>query len=220
MRRLILKCALLSALLVLPALAADDAEASIRTTFIQPWLKAVLANDPTAFNRFLHPKVRACINDQTREFFARGDTLNPKSATAKYLITKLGPLKPPAPLFGLPEDGFAYPVQPTYELQLEFEQTNTLVVRFLALSGGSWFVVAPCPNEKGMAFLREETIRGNEQKQHVAALVADLKDPLLSELREILKKGQTLDAIKRYQQATGQEDLTLAVMVVRAITPQ
>jgi hypothetical protein len=218
MRRLVL----ISALLALPAVAAaaDTAvDTAIRTTFVAPWVQAVLANDSARLTRFLHPKVRACITEQTRDFFDREDSFDPKSSSAKYRITKLAPIHPPLPLFGLPEDGFPFPVQPTWEVQVEFEQSNTLVIRWLAPSAGSWFIAVPCPNEKGMAFLREQIVIGNEQKRRAAALLADLKDPLLSELKELLSKGQRIDAIKRYQQATGQEDLTLAVIVVKAIKP-
>src|ERR1700722_13423339 len=177
MRRL----ALIVALLTLPVMAAD-VETTIRTTFVQPWVQALLANDPARLVAFLHPKVRACITPETRDLFEIG-AVDPKSVRAKYLVTKLGPLKPPAPLFGLPEDGFAYPVEPTYELQLEFEETNTLAVRFLALSAGYWRIVMPCPNEKGLAYYRETVARGQEQQQRVAELVAGLKDPLLGELK-------------------------------------
>jgi hypothetical protein len=119
----------------------------------------------------------------------------------------------------LPADGFFYPVQPTYELNLEFGGDGTEVIRYLAPLGGSWFIVVPCPNEKGMAFFRESIAEGNAQKQRAAELVAELKDPQLGELKDILKRRGMLDAVKRYQEATGLDDLTLAVMVMRRIEP-
>ena len=47
--------------------------------------------------RFLHPKVRACINDQTREFF-ESDQLKPEGLTPNHRITKLAPWTQPTPL--------------------------------------------------------------------------------------------------------------------------
>ena len=78
--------------------------------------------------------------------------------------------------------------------------------------------MVPCPNEKGMAFVHENIARGSAQKQRVSRLVTELKDPLLSELKDLLKQHRKLDAVKKYQQATGQ-DLPLAVMVMNAIDP-
>ena len=74
----------------------------------------------------------------------------------------------------------------------------------------------PCPNEKGLAFFHQSLAKGAEQKRQVALLVAQLNDPLLGELKEFLKQHHKIDAVKRYQQATGQ-DLTLLVMVMNAI---
>jgi hypothetical protein len=209
------RLALLSMLLAARVLAAD-AEAAIRTTLVEPWLKAVRANDKAALTRFLHPQVRACINDRTREFFEYGDLLKPEGLTPKHRITKLTPLSGPGNLFGLPEDAFSYPVQPAYELTLEAGQEDPHIIRYLAPSGGSWYFVEPCPNEKGLAFFHESLAKGAEQKQRVAVLVSELKDPLLGELRDLLKQHRKIDAVKKYQQATGQ-DLTLSVMVMNAI---
>jgi len=212
------RLALLSMLLAARVLAAD-AEAAIRATLVEPWLRAVRANDKAELTRFLHPQVRACINDRTREFFEFGDLLRPKGLTPQHRITKLTPLSGPGNLFGLPEDGFAYPVQPAYELTLEAWQGDTQVIqiiRYLAPSGGSWYFVEPCPNEKGLAFFHESLAKGAEQKRQVALLVAQLKEPLLGELKDLLKRHQKIDAVKKYQQATGQ-DLTLSMMVMEAI---
>src|SRR5690349_6874058 len=122
--------ALISAWLVCGAMASD-VETAIGTTFIQPWIGSIRANEPLN-PRFLHPKVRACISERTREYF---DSINSNSVggtTAGYHITKLVPWKGPGPLWTLPPDGFSYPVEPTYELHLKFDKSNTELVRYLA----------------------------------------------------------------------------------------
>ena len=159
------------------------------------------------------------MKDQTREFFEFGDILTPKGLTPRHRISKLAPWNGPGPLWVLPPDGFSYPVQPAYELTMEAGQDDTQIIRYLAPSGGLWYIVVPCPNEKGMAFVRENIARGNAQKQRVSRLVTELKDPLLGDLKDLLKQHRKLDAVKKYQQATGQ-DLTLAVMVMNAIDPE
>jgi hypothetical protein len=203
------------ALLVLRAYAASD-DAAIQSTFVKPWIEAARAGDKARIEPFLHPLVRACMNASSKEYFDFAlDNETRAVAAGPYLVTKLAPLKGPPPAF-LPEDGFPYPVQPTYEVQIEFEKSSLLSVHFLAPVNGTWFEVFPCPNEKGMAFMREQLIKGDEQKKRAAQLLTDLKDPLRSELTDLLRRGQKIDAIKKYQQAAG-VDLTTAVGVINAL---
>ncbi|HEY2017314.1 MAG TPA: hypothetical protein VGH38_27605, partial [Bryobacteraceae bacterium] len=209
---------LLSALVVGEILAADP-EAAIRRTFIQPWVQAIATGQTTGLKKLLHPKVQACMNDRTREYF---DYLAAKQSSARgnYRITKLEPFKGAAPLFMLPADGFSYPVQPTYEVNIDFEQANTTMVRYLAEANGSWYEVQPCPNEKGIAFMHEAIAKRDEQRKRVAQLAAELKEPLRGELIAMLKQHRLRDAAKRYQEATGLDDLTIAVMVVNTLDPE
>jgi hypothetical protein len=67
-----------------------------------------------------------------------------------------------------------------------------------------------------MAFFREELVKGAEQKKRAAELLADLKDPLRSELNDLLRQQQKIDAIHKYQAAAG-VDLTTAVGVINAL---
>ena len=202
-------------LLALDASAADVTTA-VRTTFVDPWIQAMRTDTPAQLTRFLHPKVRACINDQTRDFF-EFDLLNLGAVTPKYHITKLAQWNQPGPLFGLPADGFAYPVQPTYELNLDDPNGDTLMVFFLAQAGEAWFVVAPCPNEKGMAVFREMAATKKARDERIATLAAELKDPLRSGTKGAHQGRQLVDAAKKYQQTNGLDDVFLAIAVMKTI---
>lgn len=90
------------------------------------------------------------------------------------------------------------------------------MVEYLAQSNGSWFEVLHCPDEKGMAAFREQQKEGAEQRRKVAQLLAQLKDPLRSELRELLSQQRKIDAVKKYREATN-ADLTTAVLVMNAL---
>jgi hypothetical protein len=202
------------AVFALRAFAASD-EAAIENTFVKPWVEALRSKDKARIERFYHPAVRACINPGTQDYF---DYMLDQEAASDTRgvdhITKLAPLKSvPAGLF--PEDGFRIPVQPTYEIQVDFDQ-GQLMAEYLAQSDGSWFEVLLCPNEKGMAYFRKQLADGAEQRKKVAQLVAGLKDPLRSELTDLLRREQKMDAIKKYQQAAG-VDLTTAVAVINAL---
>jgi len=210
------KLALSFALLAGSEFAASDDEA-IRNTFVKPWIEALRSNDKARIESFIHPAVRACMSDpSTKDFFDY--TLDHQvhlAPAGDYRIIKLGPMQGPAPTF-LPEEGFAYPVRPTYEVEIEFEQSNLVFAQFLAPVNGSWYDVIPCPNEKGLAYFREELVKGAEQKKRATQLLADLKDPLRSELKDLLRQQQKIDAIHKYQAAAG-VDLTTAVAVINAL---
>ena len=210
------KLAISLAFMAVSAFAASD-EAAIENTFVKPWIEALRSKDKARIASFLHPAVRTCMTDpSTKDFWDYVLDLQVRTAPAGgYRITKLGPMQGPAPTFQ-PEEDAAYPVQPTYELQLDFEQNNLLMVQFLAPVNGTWYDVVPCPNEKGMALFRQQLIEGAEQKKRAAQLLADLKDPLRSELNDLLRRQQKMDAIKKYKAAAG-VDLTTAVGVINAL---
>jgi hypothetical protein len=209
MRNVLSACAI-TVFLVSHAVGADP-DAAIRTTFVDPWVSAVRAKDLAKVKSLFHPKVLACINEQTRDYFDDSFAhIVRDSVAGSYKITKLEPLKGPLPAF-LPADSFALPVQPTYEVQV---QSGDLVwALFLAESNGSWYDVGYCPNEKGMAFFHQQIAEGAAQRKRAEQLAAEMKDPLLAELRGLLARQQLIGAIHRYQQAAG-VDLTTAKLVI------
>jgi hypothetical protein len=115
---------------------------------------------------------------------------------------------------GLVPAGFHLPVQPTYEIQIQFE--GELVGEYLAPWNGAWFQVLECPDQGGMASFHRKLAADAVQQKKAEQLLAELKDPLRSELRDLLRQHQKIDAIKKYQAATGAE-LTAAVMVMNAL---
>jgi hypothetical protein len=209
------KLAVAIALLASSAWAASD-DAAIQSTFIKPWVEAIRSEDQARVARFLHPAVRACINPGTKEYFDFTFQQEAHSGVSgPYHVTKLEPMRQAAPTF-LPAEDVQYPVQPTYEVDIQFDQNNYVFTRFLAPSNGSWFEVFPCPNEKGVAYLREQRRVAVEKEKKVAPLLATLKDPLRAELKDLLRRQLKYDAIKTYQ-AAASVDLTTAVTVINAL---
>jgi hypothetical protein len=194
------------------AFAASDQDA-IQNTFVKPWIEALRSNDKARIERFIHPSVRACMNDpSTKEFWDYVMQQEHSVPAGAYQVTKIARMQQPAPTF-MPEDDMKYPVQPTYEVDIDFAQNNVIFIQFLAPSNGSWYDVLPCPNQKGMALFHQKQVEGAEQKKKVAQLVAELKDPLRSQLNDLLRQQKKMDAIKKYEAAAG-VDLTIAVMVI------
>ncbi len=142
------------------AFAASD-EVAIQNTFVKPWVDALRSKDKAALERLFHPAVRACINPSTQEFFDIGiERLMDPVRSGPYRVTKLAPMTGPFSAF-LPEDGFHVPVQPTYDLNLQFDQSDEVGGHFFSaqLEWRSGKEVFPCPNEKGMAYFRLSTGR-------------------------------------------------------------
>jgi hypothetical protein len=216
---ILLRTSLALALGISQAVAADT-EAVIRNTFVNKFLAALRSHDPARFRPLLHPQMLACINGQTREYF--DDLFSNEagvSANRSYGMVRLSPLTAPATLIGLPEDGFHYPVKPTYELRIDLDGGRLQVIRFLAESRGSWYDVFPCPNEKGMAFMHKSIERGIEQGKRASQLAAELKDPMLGELKALVKEDRIMDAVEKYQAATG-ADLVMSRMVIGVLEKQ
>jgi hypothetical protein len=211
------KLALALGLFAVGASAAAPDESAIQSTFVKPWIEALRSKDAARIRQFTHPLVRACATESTKLYF---DYLSNNelslAVTGAYEVTSVTALTGPAPLLMLPADGFAYTVQPKYQVQIDFKETNLSAVRWVAASNGRWFEVFPCPNEKGIAFLREKMNGREEQVKKAEYLAAAIREPLLSELKTALAGGQKIAAIKKYQQAAG-VDLTTAVMVIDAL---
>ena len=206
--------ALLLALMMPAAFAASD-QAAIESTFVKPWVQALQSRDKARIEKFFHPATRACINASTRDFFASIlDQEADSKAAGTYHIAKLSPLTAAPPAI-LPEDGFQYPVKPTYEINLDFQGGDD-IIRFLAPSNGSWFEVYPCPNAKGMDYFRQQAAAGLAQRRQVAQLVAGLKDPLRAQLKNLLRKQQKIEAVKQFS-AAAKVDLGTSLMVIDAL---
>ncbi len=180
-------------------------------------------NSKSAASRLalLHPKSRACINAQTQPYydwiFSR--QLKHVIPAAKYKVTA-------EPLAGkqlLPSDGKSdYPLRPSHQLQIDFDTgpySATSIILLIVRDGARWYEVLPCPRPDAVAAIGVIEAKRAEQKRKVESLVAGLVDPLRAEITALARQGRRIDAIKRYQDASGQ-DLTTAKDVVDLLVPR
>jgi hypothetical protein len=199
------KLAISIALLAASALAASDDQATIQNTFVKPWVEALQSKDKAGLERLFHPAVRACINSSTREFFDIGIArLMDPAPRGKYIITKLAPMTGPMPAF-LPEDGFKVPVNPTYDMNLQFDQSDVVMAIFLAQWNGGWYEVFPCPNEKGMAYFRQSLVDYAAAEKKAAEVAASLSDPVRKEIRNLLRQEDYGRVVDKIRDTTGVE---------------
>jgi ribosomal protein L7/L12 len=201
---------------------ARPSGASLETTpqqFAQAYVGAVQTKNVARVKALLHPQVLACINDANREYFdylINQEIENSSNGDYKVTITKLTNNFPP---LGVPADMFRYPVSPAYQLQIDWDPASSKsvsVIRTIAPENKKWFLVYACPNAAGIKFFHEQIAAGHKQREHANALAAELKPPLRTELKALLKQGHKIDAIKKYQSAAG-VDLTTAVQVMNVL---
>jgi hypothetical protein len=187
--------------------------------FAKAFMAAIRSHDPAKVRALEHPASRACVNDETRAYFEWGvaEELDTGARTSgPYKVTRFGPADGQGVLGFLPPEGFAYPVKPTHEIQIDTqsgESQQIMLVRELAKANGTCFVVDPCPNAAGLRFFAEPKALGDRQRAESVRLLAAMPGPLRQELAGMLAQGQIIGAAHRYQAATG-ADLTTAVGVV------
>ena len=201
---------------------------SARQRFARNYVAAIESKDPARIKALIHPQVLACKN--FAEYFDLGKEQifgNQPGPGYKISFTALpGDFKLPM----LPPDKFEFPVQPSYQLQIDWDRStdgssdNHLIrlaslIQFIAQKDGAWLLVFPCPNDAGIKLAREMIATGQKQKEHADTLTSQLKDPLRAELKAMLVEGRKIDAIKRYETATG-ADLTTAKQVIDTLESQ
>ena len=182
------------------------------------YILAVQAHDTARVLALYHPRLLACRSDANAPYFdylMQQELINVPPPGYKITFSPQYTF----PLFGLPEDKFPIPAAPTTQFQIDWSTSDsaiTSVIRLLAPEAGRWYLVYPCPNAAGMEFFRNQMGQGTQQKQQAAALAAAIPPPLRAELLDLLSHGQKIDAIHKYQAATG-ADLTTAVQVINTL---
>jgi hypothetical protein len=190
------------------------------------YVAALHSKEKARIEDFFHPAVRACINDKTRSFYdyivAQQLQGMPSSDYSKITITKVGPKNTPIIWAFVPAKGFPYPVMPTYDVQLDFQSApNDMLTDMLevAPSGTSWYLVMPCPNAYGLAYMRDMQARSDRQRAKAKQLASAVHGALLAQIKQLLAHDDTFGAAQAYQKATG-SDLSTAVTVIDVLNNQ
>jgi len=202
--------------------AASSDPASIREAqlrFVTNYVTAIRSKDARKVYETFHPVYRACVSPENKSFFDQEIAgLMHNLPSAGYKVTDIKPAESKTLVEALlPADGFRYPVRPTHIIQVNFETNSDTSVYDLMLEvapdHGSWYWVGPCPNAKGMEFVQQQIREGERQRAEARKRVAELKDPLLSELKQLLHANDKIGAVERYRKETG-ADMTTAVQVI------
>jgi hypothetical protein len=127
-----------------------------RERFAQTLVAALESKDPARVKALIHPQVLACRNFAEYFDLMKGQEFQSLPVRGyKVSFTALaGDFKVPF----LPPDKFAFPVQPSYQLQIDWQRgPNSLasLIHFIAEKDGAWWLVYPCPNDAGIQLARQ-----------------------------------------------------------------
>jgi hypothetical protein len=185
--------------------------------FAKAYVAALRSQDVSRLEATIHPATLACINPANRAYF---DAI---FKSQLEIGLRLGPafsIKQLAPVTEgrvtmLPPEGFAYPVQPSYRIQINADRPDRSVAvqAFLAPGPGGWFAVHPCPNAAGMKYFAELSPRRNVDGAVIDRLDANMPPRLRDEVGALLGQGRFIDAVHYYMAASG-ADASTASMVV------
>lgn len=212
--------------------AASSDPASIRDAqlrFVKIYVDGLRSRDAQKVVQTYHPAYRACISPANKSFIDQDIARQMGSVpSSDYKVTSIKPADPDHSLGAtfLPAEaaaGFPYPAKPVSVIQVDFEPSNDgtslySIILEVAPDRGSWYWVGPCPNAKGLEFIQKQMQEGERQKAEARKRVAELKDPLLSELKQLLQAHDKIGAIKKYSKETG-ADMTTAVQVINELEP-
>jgi hypothetical protein len=211
--------ALLPAVVLAFAASPAAAQPSIQEQqrFAQAYAAALRSQDVRQLEATIHPATLACITPANRAYFDAifqsqleiGLRLGPAIA-----IKQLTPVTERR-VTVLPPEGFAYPVQPSYRIQINADRPDRSIAMqaYLAPGPGGWFAVHPCPNAVGMRYFAELSPKRNVDGAVVEKLDASMPPRLRDEVSALLGQGRFIDAVHHYMAANG-ADASTASMVV------
>ncbi|MGO9453779.1 MAG: hypothetical protein ACLQDV_22410 [Candidatus Binataceae bacterium] len=167
--------------------------------FADLYIKAVNSKDLNALRRLIPPRTLACYSDRTQPYLSTWLERQFRDPIAKpYSITieKQGTL-PRSALFTLP-------VPPTHQINIKTTLNGDEVVlgRPIAYEDGRWYETAPCPTDIGIEQFQQRQELAKQETAALDKLYAQLKDPLLADLKNLIAQGKTLEACRKYAAAT------------------
>ena len=203
-----------------PSLPAEEAEllapSADQLRFANEYIKAVNAKDVKALRRLIAPKTLACYSPRTEPYLTSWlsrQTSDPisKPYSIKVQLYDENDITSSA-LFTLP-------VTPTHQLNITtFVAKDEPVVlgRPIAYLDGRWYETAPCPTDLGMEHFIDRQERQKKEYTELDDLYAKLRDPMKSNLKNLIAQNRIGEACTNYAQAE-KIDFVTACKVVKTL---
>ena len=184
--------------------------------FVTQFVAATNTGDKARQRVFFYPKSLACITPENKDYYDAmashtGDPIPPNYHFSVMPVNQ-------GNLNALESMGQRWPVKPTQELHIDYQQGDDVgsYVVYLIQENGRWFYDYPCATEAAIKDYRANAAANETALAHYKALAAEIKNPLRSELLTLLQAHKTATATDRYHAATGQ-DYKTAMYVINAL---
>lgn len=197
--------------------AGGQPSAPEQQRFAQVYIAALRAQDMKQLAATIHPATLACITADNRAYF---DAI---FKSQLELGPRLGPsvtVRPPLPVTdggaaAMPPEGFAFPVRPSYRMQINADRPDrSIAVQvYLAPGPGGWFAVHACPNATGLKYFAELSPQRKVDGAAVEKLDAGMSPQLRGEIGALLEQGHFIDAVHHLMAASGADASTASVVV-------
>jgi hypothetical protein len=148
-----------------PSFGEDAPADPGRQQFAQKLVAALESKNPARVEILIHPQVLACRNFAEYFDLMQGQEFQSLPAPGYKVSFKALPADFKVPF--LPPDKFAFPVQPTYQLQIDWQPgpySLASLVHFIARKDGAWWLVYPCPNDAGIELARRMVSASHKPK--------------------------------------------------------
>jgi hypothetical protein len=188
--------------------------------FVTQYVAAYNAHDAARLFAMYGPKSLACITPETKSFYDDmmshrfGDPI-PPNYTFKVSPVNEDNLK------GLESIGGHPPVQPTQELQIDYQQGDDSgsVIVYLVRENGRLFDDELCATDDYIKKYRENAAANAKLLAEYKATADAIKEPLRSQLMTLLNQHKTAEAIDRYKAASNQDTKT-SMYVINALAQE
>jgi hypothetical protein len=209
-------------LATLPAACAPAGDDPGRPeVFVDRLAEAIRSRSLERRKALVHPRSLACIAATGTEAFF-------DEALSRQLRYTIPPGKPEAQLSRIPPEPlpftaqFDYPLRPTREVRLSFEDgknTSGTLFAYIAHDAGRWAELLPCPKPETVARMRAAQEEKARRDRRAEELAAALPGPARADLVSLVKGGRRVEAIRQYASTSG-EDLAMAKRVVELVAPE
>jgi hypothetical protein len=187
--------------------------------FVAQYVAAFNVKDAARLNSFLHPKSLACMTPASKDFddLALATHIRDPIPTNYVFKTAAVQEKEVKSI----ESYARFPVRPALRLQIEYNEgeDHGILLLWLLQEKGRWYQAEACPTEQTLKEFREGEPARKARVAKTMALVWDIKEPLRSELKTMIRDHKTTTATKRYQEASGR-DYETCMMVIYELTPE
>lgn len=190
--------------------------------YVNRYIDAINSNDIEKLKKLSHSSYLSCINSTNQDYYDHVFQRSLRHEIPKVFdisITLLSEESVATEIEGARKIGLPYPIRPTHQLQIDYnksEYSSVTIVRKLTVEAGNIYETSGCPTPVMVKRFREMRIKKEERRKQAERLFQKLEEPLLSELRQLLKDGQKIAAWKRYSEVTG-ESLATAKEVLSHI---